>query len=108
VEHLFVDTISVQRMDPIPDGMLGYEKPYKAVSGLEAVSCWIAMHEGLDTVEMFGSSDNTSYEMTTTTEDIVLEDKIIRGTEEFIVKQVTEAKTPYGVHHFVFQLEKLK
>ena len=110
MNHLFIHSVDVKRMVNTPDGEMGSTKTY--VDVYTGVKCWIAKHEGIETIEEFGGSENFAYEMTTKQSDILVDDVIYWTinsiVKRFTVRRIQTANTPRGIHHYVLRLEELK
>jgi hypothetical protein len=106
MNQLFIHSVDVKRMVNTPDDEMGSTKSYADV--FTGVKCWIAKHEGIETIEEFGGSENFAYEMTTKQSGILVADVIVWGSKRFTVKRMQTANTPRGVHHYVLRLEELK
>ena len=106
MNHLFIHTVDVQRLVVTPDDEGGSDKSYDDV--YSSVKCWIAKHEGMESIESFGGSENFAFEMTTMQTGLLEGDVITWENKRFIIKKMQTANTSRGVHHYVLTLEEMK
>jgi len=103
---LYTHDVSTKRISNVADNYGGNTSTY--VANLTSYECRIYSPTGEMTIEDIGKITGTVFKAIGENLDVLEEDKLIDGTDEYIVKRIYKVYDKDSVQHLELILDKIK
>jgi len=106
ISNLYTHDVIVQRLSSVTDAYGGEKKTW--VSHLASFKCRIYSPKKEMVVENIGRVEKALYHCIGEEVDVISGDKVIDGTDEYLVKRKYATYAISTIHHLELLLEKIK
>jgi len=106
ITDFYLSDVSIERLSQADDSYGGQTNTW--AESIASYDCRIYTPSGDSTIEGLGKVEGTLLVCVGASADILIGDKIINGTDQYIVKRVYSVYDKSAIHHMNITLDKIK